>query len=73
MLPSSGEKTTLWAQPLPLPLEKGRGGGGGSRQTSVGSPSAEINGQLYCAGGEGSGPALGDGARLVPQRRPGRL
>ena len=72
VLPTPGEKTTLWAQPLRLPLEKGTGGGG-SRQMSKESASAEINGQLHCAGGGGSGPALGDGARLVPRHRPGRL
>lgn len=73
VLPSPGKKTTLWAQPLTLPLQKGRGGDGGSQQISVEPPSAEMNGQLYCAGGGGSGPALGDGARLVLWRRPGRL
>lgn len=71
VLPTRGEKRTLWAQALTLPVQKGRGGG--SRQTSVGSPSAETNGQLYCAGGGGSGPALGDGARQLLRQRPGRL
>lgn len=39
-LPTSGERTTLWAQALTLPLEKGRGGG--SQPASLESPSLEM-------------------------------